>query len=277
MTEYDRAYEAAGYIRQQIENSGLTLPEAALVLGSGLQGLADELTHAVRLPYEEIPYFPRTTVASHAGVLMAGTLEGRAVIALSGRLHYYEGYDMGTVTFYVKVLHLLGIRTLLLTNAAGGVNEIFQEGDLMLITDHIKLCADSPARGEQDPRFMPRFFDMSRTYSPRLCETARRLAEKLAIPLRDGVYFYMTGPQYETPAEVRLIRALGGDAVGMSTAPEAIVAVGCGMEVLGISCITNMAAGVLPDTTLSDDEVRVTAAKVSGNFIALVRGMIPHL
>lgn len=277
MKEYDRAAAAARYVREQVERAGLPLPTAALVLGSGLHGLAEELTDAVRLPYGDIPHFPATTVASHAGMLVVGRLSGRCVAVLSGRFHYYEGYDMATVTFYVKVLHLLGVRTLLLTNAAGGVNEAFTEGDLMLITDHIKLCADSPARGEYDPRLMPRFFDMSRTYSPRLCQTARHCARQLGLALREGVYFYMTGPQFETPAEIHMIRALGGDAVGMSTAPEAIVAAGCGMEVAGLSCITNMAAGVLPDATLSDEEVRVTAARAAATFSALVQAMVPEL
>lgn len=277
MTEYQRVTQAAAYIRQQLIDAGMPMPTAALVLGSGLQGLAEELTDAVRLPYETIPGFPVPTVSSHAGVLLVGRLAGRVVAVLSGRLHYYEGYDMREVTLYVKVLHCLGVRTLLLTNAAGGVKESFREGDLMLITDHIKFCADSPARGEQDPRLMPRFFDMSRTYSPRLQAAARCRAEELGLTLREGVYFYMTGPQFETPAEIRAIRLLGGDAVGMSTAPEAIVAAGCGMEVMGLSCITNMAAGVIPEATLSDDEVRVTASRVASAFARLVRAVVSDL
>ncbi len=275
--EYDCAAEAAQYIREKTEEAGLPLPTAALVLGSGLHGLAKELTAAVRLPYDTIPHFPVSTVSSHEGVLSVGRLSGRCVAVFSGRFHYYEGYDMRTVTFYVRVLHLLGVRTLLLTNAAGGVNETFREGDLMMITDHIKLCGDSPARGENDPRLMPRFFDMSRTYSPRLQEVIRRHASHLGLSLREGVYFYMSGPQFETPAEIRMIRVLGGDAVGMSTAPEAITAVGCGMDVAGISCITNMAAGVMPDTTLTDEEVRVTAQRVSASFSALIRAITPDL
>lgn len=277
MTEYQRVTQAAETIRKRLIDAGSPIPTVALVLGSGLQGLAGELTEVVRLPYETIPGFPVPTVSSHAGVLLVGRLAGRVVAVLSGRLHYYEGYDMGEVTLYVKVLHCLGVRTLLLTNAAGGVNESFREGDLMLITDHIKFCADSPARGEQDPRLMPRFFDMSRTYSPRLQTAARCRAEELGLTLREGVYFYMTGPQFETPAEIRAIRLLGGDAVGMSTAPEAIVAAGCGMEVMGLSCITNMAAGVIPEATLSDDEVRVTASRVASAFTRLVCAVVPDL
>ena len=276
-TEYERARAAAEHIRQAVTAAGLSLPTAALVLGSGLGYLADEVTDGVRLPYGEIPHFPLSTVATHAGVLTAGTLAGRPVFIFSGRTHVYEGYEMRTVTFYVRVLHLLGVRTLVLTNAAGGVNESFEVGDIMLITDHIKLCADSPVRGACDPRFTPRFFDMSRAYSPRLGEEARRCAARLGIPLREGVYFYMAGPQFETPAEIRAIRLLGGDAVGMSTVPEAIAAAGCGMEVMGLSCITNMAAGVVPDATLSDEEVNVTAGRCAAAFGGLVREIIPAL
>ena len=276
-TEYERALAAADYIRAAVVKAGLTLPTAALVLGSGLGFLAEEIVDGIRLPYGDIPHFPVSSVTGHAGVLTVGTLSGREVFAFSGRTHYYEGHDLRTVTFYVRVLHLLGVRTLLLTNAAGGVNEQFAAGDLMLITDHIKLCADSPVRGESDERFTPRFFDMSRTYSPRLCDAAREVATRLGLSLREGTYFFMGGPQYETPAEIRAIGALGGDAVSMSTVPEAIVAAGCGMEVMGLSCITNMAAGVLPDTTLSHAEVTATAAKAAATFGRLVRELIPLL
>lgn len=266
--------QAAALVRERVGAAGATLPKMALVLGSGLGYLADELENAVRIPYEDIPHFPLSTVASHAGFLAAGTLSGVPLFVLSGRSHYYEGYSFATVTFYVRVLQALGVKTLILTNAAGGVNTEFSVGDLMLITDHIKLCADSPARGPADERLGARFFDMTRTYTPRLQEIARRTAEELSVPLREGVYFYMGGPQFETPAEVRMIRLLGGDAVGMSTVPEAIVAAQSGMELLGISCITNMAAGIVADTEVSDDEVVVAAAAMSRTFGNLIKSIV---
>ena len=226
--------QAASFVRERILNAGVVLPKTALVLGSGLGYLADELEDAVRIPYEDIPHFPVSTVASHAGFFAVGSLGGTPLIILSGRSHYYEGYAFSTVTFYVRVLQMLGVKTLILTNAAGGVNTAFSVGDLMLITDHIKLCTDSPARGPADERLGARFFDMTHTYTPRLQEIARRTAAELSVPLREGVYFYMGGPQFETPAEIRMIRLLGGDAVGMSTVPEAIVAAQSGMELLGV-------------------------------------------
>ncbi len=277
MTEYDRALQAADYLRRQLTGRGSAVPALAVVLGSGLHTLTTELTDSFCIPYGDIPHFPVSTVAFHEGKLHVGRLEGVPVWLLSGRFHYYEGYDMREITFYVKVLHLLGVRVLLLTNAAGGVNESFAAGDLMLITDHIKLALDSPARGEHDQRLMPRFFDMSRAYSPRLRRHITNCAHALGIPLKQGVYVYMGGPQYETPAEVRMIRALGGDAVGMSTVPEAITAVGCGLEVAALSCITNAAAGVLPNATLSHEEVSETAQKAGRRFRELVSHVVKTL
>lgn len=262
--------QAADYIRARLTGQ----PEACLVLGSGLGRLADEVEDAVRIPYADIPGFPRSTVASHASTMLCGRLCGRRVIVMAGRFHYYEGYDMETAAFYVRVMHLLGVGRLLLTNAAGGVNPDFRVGDFMLITDHIKLCAETPARGAEEPAFGPRFFDMTRTYSPALLALARTCAQTLGQPLREGVYFFMAGPQFETPAEIRAIRLLGGDAVGMSTVPEAIAAAQCGMEVLGISCITNMAAGMVPQSTVSDDEVTVNAALASERFIRLMKAVL---
>lgn len=277
MTEYDRALQAADYIREQLAEHEYPLPQSAVVLGSGLHTLTDELTDSFSIPYGDIPHFPTSTVAFHEGKLHIGRLHGVPVLLFSGRFHYYEGYDLRQITFYVKVLRLLGVRVLLLTNAAGGVNESFAAGDLMLITDHIKLTLDSPARGENDERLMPRFFDMSRTYSPRLQKHIVQCANDLHIPLRQGVYTYMGGPQYETPAEIRMIRTLGGDAVGMSTVPEAITAVGCGLEVAALSCITNMAAGVLPNATLSHEEVKQTAEKSGNRFCELVGFVVKTL
>lgn len=276
-TEWDRAERAAAYIRKTVAKAGRTIPQTAVVLGSGLGFLADELTKAVRIPYAKIPGFPVSTVASHAGFLAIGDLAGSPVAVLSGRFHYYEGYSFATVTFYVKVLARLGVTALMLTNAAGGVNQDFDIGDLMLITDHIKLCADSPARGAADERFGPRFFDMTHAYSERLCALARKTALSMSLPLREGVYFFMGGPQFETPAEIRMIRTLGGDAVGMSTVPEAIVAAQCGIEVAGLSCITNMAAGVLPDTPVSDEEVTKTAGESAEAFGGLIKALVAQL
>lgn len=276
-TEREQAQQAAAYIRQQAEAGGVPLPDTAVVLGSGLGFLAGELTEAVTLPYETIPHFPVSTVASHAGVLSVGVLAGTPMLAFCGRFHYYEGYDFRTVTFYVRVLHCLGVRRLILTNAAGGINECYRPGEIMLIADHIKLCADSPERGKADDAFGPRFFDMTETYSPRLRALARQAAARLHMPLHEGVYCYMGGPQFETPAEIRALRLLGGDAVGMSTVPEAITAARCGMEVLGLSCVTNMAAGVVAGTRISDDEVTEVAGGASQAFGALLREIVSHL
>lgn len=249
-------------------------PVLGLVLGSGLGALADDLIDAVRIPYEEIPGFPRSTVASHAGQLAVGKLSGKPVAMLCGRFHYYEGYDMETAAYYVRVLKLIGVQGLLITNAAGGVNPAYHPGDFMLIADHIKLCAESPVRGSHDPAWGERFFDMSRVYDPALRRMARQAAEQIGVSLHEGVYFYMTGPQFETPAEIRAIRALGGDAVGMSTVPEVIAAAQCGLPVLGVSCITNMAAGMVAERVVSDEEVTETAGAVSDQFRALCRRVV---
>lgn len=276
-TEREQVQRAAAYIEQCIRSVGATVPDTAIVLGSGLGFLTDRMEQAIRIPYEEIPGFPVSTVESHAGVLCVGQLSGKAVFAFSGRFHYYEGYDFRTVTFYVRVLHCLGVHTLVLTNAAGGMNPAFRPGDLMLISDHIKLCADSPERGAADPFFGPRFFDMTETYTPRLRELAKDTAAALSLPIYEGVYCFMGGPQFETPAEIRALRLLGGDAVGMSTVPEAIVAARCGMDILGISCITNMAAGMIAGTHISDEEVTEVAGNASGRFSALVCAVLERM
>lgn len=270
LTQYEAA---AAYLRGRLRD----IPPTAVVLGSGLGRLADTVEGAARVPYADIPGFPRSTVDSHAGILVAGRLAGTPVILMSGRFHYYEGYTMETVCFYVRVLHLLGVRRLILTNAAGGIRETFRVGDLMLITDHLKFFTESPARGQLPPVFGERFFDMSRTYSPRLREMALACAQELDIPLREGVYAFMPGPQFETPAEIRALRLLGGDAVGMSTVPEAIAAAQCGMETMGISCITNLAAGMVPGGVVSDDEVTAAAGEAAGRFCALVQAAVKRL
>lgn len=265
--------EAAAYMEKRLT----VRPQTALVLGSGLGYLADQVEQATRIPYAEIPHFPRSTVPGHAGELVLGLLEGQPVVLLAGRFHYYEGYSMEEVTFYVRVLHLLGIRRLLLTNAAGGVNERFRVGEFMLLTDHLHFFTASPLRGAEYPAFGPRFCDMSRVYAPRLRELARNCAKKSGLSVQEGVYFYMAGPQFETPAEIRAIRLLGGDAVGMSTVPEAMAAVQCGMEVLGISCITNLAAGMIPDGVVSDEEVKENAGRVAQAFGTWIRAIVTEI
>ncbi|MDD2418029.1 MAG: purine-nucleoside phosphorylase [Oscillospiraceae bacterium] len=270
MIPFEQYQQSADFLKERLGG----IPQTAVVLGSGLGSLTDELEAAVKIPYDDIPGFPRSTVESHAGLLFSGRIGRQPVILLSGRFHVYEGYSPQTVSFYVRVLHLLGVKKIILTNAAGGVNRSYEVGDFMLIADHIKFFAESPMRGRNISRFGERFFDLTRLYSPEMRQTAKICAQKLSIPLQEGVYFYMPGPEFETPAEIRAIRALGGDAVGMSTVFEAVTAAQCGMEVLGISCITNMAAGVIQDSTVSDAEVTATALKVSASFGALMKAVI---
>lgn len=270
--EYADYQKTADFLKRKIPFQ----PETAVILGSGLGRLAAEIEDAVRIPYSDIPHFPRSTVASHKGELVCGTLAGKKILVMSGRFHYYEGYSFSQAAFPVRVFFLLGIKTLVVTNAAGGINLDFRPGDLMLITDHIKFFDDSPARGPQIDAFGPRFFDLSEAYAKPLGETAKRVAQTLGIPLKEGVYAFMPGPQFETPAEIRMLRTLGADAVGMSTVPEVITANQCGIKVLGISCISNMAAGILAQP-ISDDEVVEVAAQVSDAFVALVTGTIKEL
>ncbi|AVX20076.1 MAG: purine-nucleoside phosphorylase [Bacillota bacterium] len=261
--------EAVEYIRRHTDY----LPEIALILGSGLGALAEEIEEAVTIPYRELPHFPVSTVEGHAGRLVLGKLKGKTVVAMQGRFHYYEGYSMGEVTFPVRVMKLLGARQLFVTNAAGGINREFKPGDLMLITDHINLMGSNPLIGPNWDDFGPRFPDMSAAYSARLQEIADRVAASQGFKLQRGVYAAMTGPSYETPAEIRYLAKIGADAVGMSTVPEVIVANHSGMEVLGISCITNMAAGILPEK-LDHSEVMETAERIKKQFLALVKGIV---
>lgn len=265
--------ESADYIKEK--NRGF-IPKVAMVLGSGLGFLGDVVEHPTAIPYGEIPHFKASTAPGHAGRLVFGTLAGRNVAVMQGRMHHYEGYDYDEVSYAVRVLRLLGCDTLIVTNAAGCVRTDWQAGDLMLITDHIKMFSESPLRGANLPEFGVRFPDASHLYTVRLQETARRAAAELSIPLREGVYFYCYGPQYETPAEIRAVRALGGDAVGMSTAPEAIVAGHCGMEVLGFTLLSNMAAGIL-DQPLSEQEVLDAAAAARDKFSRLVLACLEKL
>ena len=244
-------------------------PEVGLILGSGLGDFADRLEAAVEIPFSQIPGFPVPTVEGHAGALILGSFQGRTVAALRGRIHYYEGYSQQEITLPVRVMARLGIRTLVLTNAAGGVNLDFAAGCLMLIADHINFSGQNPLMGPNLEDFGPRFPDMSDVYTRALREKIRPLAAQAGIDLREGIYMMYSGPSYETPAEIRCFRAMGADAVGMSTVPEAIVARHCGMDVVGVSCITNMAAGVL-DRKLDHSEVVETAQRVKGDFTRLL-------
>ena len=265
--------ESADYIRERI---GTFTPKVAMVLGSGLGFLGDVVEDPVAIPYGEIPHFKASTAPGHKGQLVFGTLSGRPVAVMQGRMHHYEGYSFDDVSYAVRVLRLLGCDTLIVTNAAGCVNTAWKAGDLMLITDHIKLGSDSPLRGENIPEFGVRFPDMSHIYTPRLQNVARKVAAEQGIELREGVYHYFHGPQYETPAEIRAIRALGADAAGMSTAPEAIVACHAGMEILGFTLLSNMAAGIL-DQPLTEEEVLEAAAAAREKFSGLVLGCLKEL
>ena len=272
MSGYDQVAEAADAIRSRLPE----VPKIAIVLGSGLGDFADSLDGAVTLPYGELPHWPASRVIGHAGKLVVGKARGRTIAALAGRCHLYEGHDAGRVAFAVRALGLLGVRTLILTNAAGGVNTGFAQGALMVIDDHINLTGQNPLVGENDERFGVRFPDMTEVYSSRLRGLADRAAAAIDLKLPHGIYAALMGPSYETPAEIRYLRTIGADAVGMSTVPEAIAARQMKIEVLGISCITNMAAGVLP-RPLDHGEVMATAARVRGQFIALLEGIIGQL
>ncbi|OMP65908.1 purine-nucleoside phosphorylase [Domibacillus epiphyticus] len=269
---YTHIKEAAKFIADTIGEK----PEIGLVLGSGLGVLADEIDSASSIPYEEIPHFPLSTVDGHAGELVTGTLSGKIVAAMKGRFHYYEGYSFEQVTFPIRVMKALGIETILVTNAAGGVNESFKPGDLMIITDHINLMGGNPLIGKNDNRLGSRFPDMTEAYSRNLRSLAKEAAKRTGISIQEGVYAANTGPAYETPAEVRMARVLGADAVGMSTVPEVIAARHGGMSVLGISCISNMAAGIL-DQPLSHDEVIETTEKVRVDFLSYVKEIVKSL
>jgi purine-nucleoside phosphorylase len=251
-------------------------PAVAIVLGSGLGDFTAALRQAVTIPYGEIPHWPASAVIGHAGTLVVGSIAGRRVAALSGRAHFYEGHTMAVATFATRVLGVLGVRTLILTNAAGGINLNFKPGTLMAIDDHINLMGTNPLVGANDERLGPRFPDMTEAYSKRLRQIADDAARARGIDLAHGVYVAVHGPSYETPAEIRYLRTIGADAVGMSTVPETIVARHMGMEVAGISCITNPAAGVLPQP-LVHDEVMAVARRVRGEFSGLLEAMIERL
>jgi purine-nucleoside phosphorylase len=269
---YDRVEASAAMVRSRCS----ALPETAIVLGSGLGDFAGTLADAITMPYGDLPYWPASRVVGHEGQLVIGNVGGTRVAALSGRVHFYEGHDLGTIVFATRVMGRIGVRRLILTNAAGGINTGFAQGALMIIDDHINMLGSNPLIGMNDDRFGTRFPDMSEVYSARLRRIADDAARAKGVPVSHGIYIAVHGPSYETPAEIRFFRTIGADAVGMSTVPEAIAARHMGIEVLGISCITNMAAGVLPQP-LVHDEVMETARRVRGSFIALLEGIVERL
>ncbi len=262
--------QAAAYIQEVLKERGAgAFPPLVLVLGSGLGDIADEMEGAVYIDYGDIPGFAASTVPGHRGRFAIGRLNKRPAAIMQGRLHYYEGYSMQQIAFPVRVLKQLGVKDLLLTNAAGGINRSFSPGDLMLIRDHVKLSLDSPLRGPNDEEYGPRFNDMSNAYTKELRSLAKDAAAEVNITLQEGVYAYMGGPSFETPAEIEMLRVLGADAVGMSTAPEVITAAHAGIRVLALSTITNMAAGIL-DQPLDHEEVLEMGQKVKGKLSSLI-------
>ncbi len=260
------------YIKGKIKNQ----PEIGIVLGSGLGDFADAIEDKIEIPYTEIPGFPVSTVKGHDGKLIFGKINSKEVCVMKGRIHYYEGYDIKEVVYPIEVLAGLGIKTLILTNAAGGVNTNFEPADLMIINDHINLMGKNPLIGPNDEDLGPRFPDMTDLYNKDLIEVAEKSAKKLGIDIKEGVYMYFTGPSYETAAEVRMARILGADAVGMSTVPEAIIARHRGLKILGISTITNMSTGIL-DTPLDHTEVVEVGQEVAGKFKELLKEIIEEI
>ena len=259
--------EAVEYIKQKIENRR---PETAIVLGSGLGVLKEDIQNKIVIEYKDIPGFPVSTVEGHAGELIIGELSGKTIIAMNGRFHYYEGYDIKTVVFPIRVFALLGIKNIILTNAAGGINTDIKEGSFMVINDHLSFFAESVLRGKNEDEFGVRFPDMSEVYDREEVKKMKEIIKKHTGTVLEGVYAYMKGPAYETPAEIRALRILGADAVGMSTVPEAVVARHSGMKVTAVSCITNMAAGVT-NKKLSHEEVKETAQRVKGEFKEIIK------
>jgi len=272
VNDFERVTEAAEWLRGR----GCGGADVVVVLGSGLGDFADGMAGSFTIPYGDIPHWPASRVIGHAGKLVGGSVKGRRVIALAGRVHAYEGHDLKTVTFAMRVMGRLGVPRVILTNAAGGISPQCSRGALMVIDDHINLMGDNPLVGPNDERFGLRFPDMSEVYAKRLRAIADEAARAIDVAIQHGVYVAVLGPSYETPAEIRAFRTLGADAVGMSTAPEAIVARHMGLDVLGISCITNAAAGVFPEP-LHHEEVMETARQVKGQFIALLEAIIGRL
>ena len=272
MSYYDQVVAAAEFIKGQVPEP----PDVALVLGSGLGDFTSRVQDPTSIPYDRIPHWPVPRVIGHEGRLVVGTVSGKRVAVQSGRAHFYEGHDLKTVTFATRVMGILGVKVLILTNAAGGVNMGFSQGALMVMDDHLNLMGSNPLIGPNEDRFGFRFPDMTEVYSRRLRGIAGEAANAIRLPIAHGVYAALHGPSYETPAEIRYLRTIGADAVGMSTVPEAIAARQMGIEVLGISCITNMAAGILPQP-LHHDEVMETARRVRTEFSALLEAVIDRL
>jgi purine-nucleoside phosphorylase len=270
---YDRASEASRYVLTKAQSR---TPRVAVVLGSGLGGVADAVEDAVEIPYGEIPHFVSSTVQGHDGKLIIGSCAGVDVVLMKGRVHFYEGYSMEEVTLPVRVFNIMGIRSLILTNAAGGAAPHLSIGALMAITDHINLMGENPLRGLNDERFGPRFPDMTGVYTPAYLEAAHDIAREIDVVLHEGVYMGLRGPTYETPAEIRMMRKLGADAVGMSTVPEATVARHCGIKVLAISCITNVAAG-MSSAEINHDEVMTVGESAGKQLAQLIVQVIPRI
>jgi purine-nucleoside phosphorylase len=270
--EYQRAGAAAEFICSQTSER----PKIALVLGSGLGAFADEFVSATKIPYKTIPHFPQSTAIGHAGNLVIGNVESIPVAGMQGRVHLYEGYSVNDVAFPIRVFARMGVQAVILTNAAGGIKREFVQGRLVVISDHINLQGVNPLSGPNDDRFGPRFPDMTAAYDRRLRSMTVGEGNRIGIGMYEGVYAALPGPSYETPAEIRYLRAVGADLVGMSTVPEVIAARHCGMRVLGISCVTNAAAGIL-DQPLNHLEVLETAERVKGQFIGLLKAVIPRI
>ncbi|HKI10765.1 MAG TPA: purine-nucleoside phosphorylase [Candidatus Acidoferrum sp.] len=270
--EFAQAEAAARFLLKQTK----LRPKIALVLGSGLGAFADEFANAARIPYTKIPHFPRSTAIGHAGQLVIGKVDGIEVAAMQGRVHLYEGYSVKGVAFPIRVFARMGVKAVVLTNAAGGIKREFTQGRLVVISDHINLQGINPLSGPNDENFGARFPDMSVAYDKRFRELTLAEGRRLGIELGEGVYAALAGPSYETPAEIRYLRSIGADLVGMSTVPEVITARHSGLRVLGISCVTNAAAGIL-DQPLDHNEVLQTAERVKGQFIALLRAVIPDV
>jgi len=273
--KYEDYKKSADFIKEKLPQ----IPDAAVILGSGLGGYADNLTNPVTIKYEDIPNFPKSTVANHKGELIYGEIIDedkdmfKPVLVMNGRFHYYEGYEMEDTAYPIGVFYLLGITKLIISNATGGINLTFKPGDLVCVYDHIKLTSESPVRGENISEFGSRFFDMQSVYSKSLMEKAKECAINLGIMLKDGIYAYMSGPQYETPAEIRMLRSMGADLVGMSTVAEVIQAAQCGIKVLCISCVTNYAAGVTNEP-ISHEEVVEAGEEVSVKFKKLIDNVL---
>lgn len=273
MLYYERYLEAVSYINARIREP---IPETAIILGSGLSSVVERMDDKKIIPFSEIPHFPVTTVKEHVGELVYGHINYAPVLVMNGRAHYYEGYDMEQITFPVRVFYKLGVKNLILTNSAGGINLNYMPGDFMIINDHINLSGVSPLRGKNYDEFGPRFPDMTNVYDKKLINLMYDIAREIALPINEGVYAYLQGPSYETPAEIKMLRTLGADAVGMSTVPEAIIARHCGLRVLALSCITNMVAGI-SNYELSHEEVKENAEKVREQFVMIIQKLAASL